>query len=252
MGKNHTEKKDGFFKKLIDETVKLFKNPKKLIPTFVLAGLWILLSLLTAFGVTPTFVKVLNVLTFSGGGMYGGLLGAIGGIFGKALFAAFVTGIVNAIVTKKKPLSGSGKGIKALFDKSVFSGLNAISAFVLFAGIGILLNLFFNVTSDPRNGAISVVCLLGTVTALGSRHGLLFSFLFKLLGVFTKGKAPSQTTVSRALTGMSAGFTLALPLTFTRLPWLLAAIGIACIVGGIVCAIVGKAKKPKPAVQGAA
>ncbi|MCQ2354338.1 MAG: hypothetical protein MJ102_04440 [Clostridia bacterium] len=235
--------KDGFFRKLINETVTLFKNPKKLIPTFVLAGLWILLSLLTAFGVTPPFVKILNVITFSGGGMYGGLLGAIGGIFGKALFAAFVTGIVNAIVKKEKPLSDSGKGIKALFDKSVFSGLNAISAFVLFAGIGILLNLFFNVTSNPQNCAISFVCLLGTVTAMGSRHGLLFTVLFKLLGIFTKGKAPSMTAVNRALTGLSAGFTLGFSLTFARLPWLTALIGGVLAVGGIVCAVIGRTPK---------
>ena len=235
-----SRKKDGFFHKLVSETVNLFRNPKRLIPTFVLAGLWILLSLLTAFGVTPPFVKVLNVITFSGGGMYGGLPGAIGGIFGKALFAAFVTGIVNSIVNKKNPFSGSGKGIAALFGSSVFSGLRAVSAFVLFAGFGILLYLFFNVTSDPGNCAISVVCLLAAVRTMGTRNGLLFSVLFQLLGVFSKGKAPSQTTVDRALTGMTAGFTLALPLTFTRLPWLLAGIGIACVVGGIVCAVVGK------------
>ena len=228
---------------MIDETVNLFKNPKKLIPTFVLAGFWILLSLLTAFGVTPGFVRVLSGITFSGGGMYGGLLGAIGGIFGKALFAAFVTGIVNAIVKKEKPLSGSGKGIKALFDKSVFSGLNAISMFVLFAGIGILLNLFFNITSNPQNCAISIVCLLGTVMAMGSQHGLLFTVLFKLLGIFTKGKVPSLTTVNRALAGLSAGFTLGFSLTFTRLPWLMALICGVLVVGGIVCAFVGKTQK---------
>ena len=238
-----TKENDGFFRKLIDETAELFKHPKKLIPTFVLAGLWILLSLLTAFGVTSPILRFLNVITFSCGGMYGGLLGAIGGIFGKALFAAFVTGIVNAIIRKEKPLSGSGKWIKALFDKSVFSGLNAVSAFVLFAGIGILLNLFFNLTSNPQNCAIPVVCLLGTVTAMGSRHGLLFTVLFRLLGIFTKGKAPSQVTVSRALTGLSAGFALAFPLTFARLPWLTALIGCVLAAGGIVCAIVGRSPK---------
>lgn len=243
------KKKDGFFKILISETVKLFKNPKKLIPTFVLAGLWILLSLLTAFGVESPILTVLNVLTFSGGGMKGGIPGAIGGIFGKALFAAFVTGIVNSIAAKKNPLSGSGKGLKTIFGSSVFSGLNAISAFVIAVGIGILLALFFNITSGPENVAICVVCLLATLRTIGSQNGLLLTVTFKLLGIFTKGKAPSRATVDRVLTGLTAGFTLVLPLTFTRLPWLIALLGATAVVGGIVCAIVGKTKKAKAAAQ---
>ena len=240
-----SKEKNGFFKKLIDETVKLFKNPKKLIPTFVLAGIWILFSLLSAFGVKNPIIGFLSFITFAGGGMYGGLIGAIGGIFGKALFAAFVTEVVYAVAEKKNPFSNSGKGFKALFDRSVFSGLNAISSLLLFAGIGILICLFFNVTSDPANCAISLVCIIGTVTAIGSSNGLLFTVLFKLLGIFTKGKAPSLTDVDRALTGLTAGFTLGLPVTFARLPWLTAVIGAVLIVGGIVCAAVGKKQKAK-------
>lgn len=237
------KEKNGFFHQLAKETVNLCKHPKKLIPTFVLTGIWILFSLLSAFGVSNPFLRILNVITFAGGGMYGGLIGAIGGIFAKALFAAFVTELVWALVQKKNPFSGSGKGVKAIFDRSLFGGLRAISAFVLFAGIGILLYLFFNVTSAPANCAISVVCVLGTVTALGNSRGLLFTVLFKLLGIFTKGKAPSLTAVSRALSGMAAGFTLGLPLTFARLPWLFALIGGVLVVAGVVCAAVGKPQK---------
>ncbi|NLB20656.1 MAG: hypothetical protein GX829_07505 [Clostridium sp.] len=55
-----------------------------MIPILVLSIFWFILSILVAFDVTSWWVTGISFLTFAQGGMYGGLLGVIGGIIGIA------------------------------------------------------------------------------------------------------------------------------------------------------------------------
>ena len=101
-----SKNKTNFFPTLITELKNLLKNPKKLIPTFVLCAVWLVFSLMSGFGVNLPFFRFLYTLTYAKGGMLGGFFGTVGGIFGKAVFAAVVNSLVLSIFEKKNPFSG--------------------------------------------------------------------------------------------------------------------------------------------------
>ena len=231
-GKN----KPGFFAALIDEIKNLVKNPKKLIPTFVLCGLWLVFSLMSGLGVNIPALRSLYALTYANGGMFGGFFGAVGGIFGKAVFAAVINTLVLSICEKKNPFSGLRNGLKGIFA----GGLFAAAPLMIGGGLGVLLYWFFNITSSPVNCAVSVVAAIGALSAIGKKNGLLFSLIFGAMSKLSGGKTPSMTTVNRVITGFSLGFALAFPVTFIRLPLLLFLLGLLLLIGGIVLAIVGK------------
>ena len=136
------KKKTGFFTALISELKDFLKNPKKLIPTFVLCGIWLIFSLMSGFGINIPVLRFFYTLTYANGGMFGGFFGTVGGIFGKAVFAAVVNTIVLSICEKKNPFSGLRNGLKGIFA----GGLFAAAPLLIGGGLGVLLYWFFNIT----------------------------------------------------------------------------------------------------------
>ena len=125
--KRYLSVKTGFFTALINELKNLLKNPKKLIPTFVLSAVWLVFSLMSSFGANIPVLRFFYTLTYANGGMFGGFFGAIGGIFGKAVFATVINTIVLSLFAKKNPFANSAKSLTGVFGKAAFSGLSAIS-----------------------------------------------------------------------------------------------------------------------------
>lgn len=237
---NTVQKKGGFLNQLFDEIKDLLKHPKKLLPTIILSVVWMLFSILSTVGVNIPIFRFLYTLTYSNGGMFGGFFGAIGGIFGKAVFATVINTIVLSLFAKKNPFANVAKSLTGVFGKAAFSGLSAISPFLIGAGSGLVLYWFFNITSSPVNCAVAVVGAVGAFSAIGKKNGLLVSLIFSAAGKVSRGKLPSQVVVNRAITGFSAGFAIGLPLTFVRFGWLLFLIGAIILAAGIVFAIIGK------------
>ena len=232
-----TEKnKNGFFKVLWTEVLNLLKNPKKLIPTFALCGIWLAFSLMSGFGVNLPFFRFLYTLTYAKGGMLGGFFGTVGGIFGKAVFAAVVNSVVLSICEKKNPFSGLQKKLKGIFTGSIF----ALAPLFIGGGLGVLLYWFFNITSSPVNCAVAVVAAVGTLSSMSKKNGLLFSLIFGAMSKFSDGKTPSVTAVNRVITGFSLGFAVSFPITFARYPLVLFLVGLVLLVAGIVLVFVGK------------
>ena len=99
-----------FISQYIRKSLEVLKNPKQMIPTIVLGLFWLVLALLGSFGINPLPVRILSFLTFAQGGMFGGVLGAVGGILGKVVVAAFLNAMIIPLFQKR--LSGIG-GIKA-------------------------------------------------------------------------------------------------------------------------------------------
>lgn len=116
-----SKNKTNFYTAWITELKNLLKNPKKLIPTFVLCGIWLVFSLMSGFGVNLPFFRFLYTLTYAKGGMLGGFFGTVGGIFGKAVFAAVVNSVVLSICAKENPFSGLQKKMKGIFTGSIFA-----------------------------------------------------------------------------------------------------------------------------------
>ena len=102
-------KEGGFFATLVNELKDLIRHPKKLLPTIILSAVWMVFSMLSAFGANIPILRTLYTLTYSNGGMFGGFVGAVGGIFGKAVFAAVVNTIVLSLVAKKNSLANAAK-----------------------------------------------------------------------------------------------------------------------------------------------
>ena len=233
-------KDGGFISMLLNEVKDLLKHPKKLLPTIILSVVWMVFSMLSTFGANIPILRFLYTLTYSNGGMFGGFFGAVGGIFGKAVFAAVVNTIVLSLVAKKNPFANAAKSLKGIFGKAAFSGLSAISPFLIGAGSGLFLYWFFNITSSTVNCAVAVVGAVGAFSAIGKKNGILTSLVYTVTGKLTKGKFPSQITVNRTITGFSAGFALGLPLTFVRYGWLLFLVGAIILATGIAFAVIGK------------
>lgn len=244
-------KDGGFISMLLNEVKDLLKHPKKLLPTIILSIFWMVFPILSAFGANIPVLRFLYTLTYSNGGMFGGFFGAVGGIFGKAVFATVVNTIIISLVAKKNPFANALKSVKGIFGKAAFSGLSAISPFLIGAGAGLLLYWFFNITSSTVNCAVAVVGAVGAFSAIGKKNGILTSLVYTVTGKLTKGKFPSQMTVNRTITGFSAGFALGLPLTFVRFGWLLFLIGAVILAAGIVFATVGKKGMKKMAATAA-
>ena len=237
---NTNQKDGGFIAMLINEVKGLLRNPKKLLPTIILSIVWMLFSIMSAMGANIPILRFLYTLTYSNGGMFGGFFGAVGGIFGKAVFATVVNTIVLSLVAKKNPFANAVKSVKGIFGKAAFSGLSAISPFLIGAGSGLLLYWLFNITSSPVNCAVAVVGAVGAFSAIGKKNGIITSLVYTVAGKLTKGRFPSQVTVNRTITGFSAGFALGLPLTFVRFGWLLFLIGAVILAAGIAFAVFGK------------
>ena len=231
-----SKNKTGFFTALISELKNLLKNPKKLIPTFALCGIWLVFSLMSGFGVNLPFFRFLYTLTYAKGGMLGGFFGTVGGIFGKAVFAAVVNSVVLSICAKENPFSGLQKKLKGIFTGSIF----ALAPLFIGGGLGVLLYWFFNITSSPVNCAVSVVAAVGVLSSMSKKNGLLFSLVFGVMGKLSGGKTPSVTTVNRVITGFSLGFAVSFPITFARYPLVLFLLGLVLLVAGIVLAFIGK------------
>lgn len=244
-------KDSGIFSMFLNEIKDLLRHPLKLLPTIILSVIWMLFSMLSTFGVNIPILRFLYTLTYSNGGMFGGFFGAVGGIFGKAVFATVVNTIVLSLFAKKNPFANAMKSLKGIFGKAAFSGLSAISPFLIGVGSGLLLYWLFNITSSPVNCAVAVVGTVGAFSAIGKKNGIITSLVFTVTGKLTKGRFPSQVTVNRLITGFSAGFALGLPLTFVRFGWLLFLIGAVILAAGIVFATVGKKGMKKMAATAA-
>lgn len=248
---NANQKDGGFIAMLINEVKGLLRNPKKLLPTIILSIVWMLFSIMSAMGANIPILRFLYTLTYSNGGMFGGFFGAVGGIFGKAVFATVVNTLVLSLVAKKNPFANAVKSVKGIFGKAAFSGLSAISPFLIGAGSGLLLYWLFNITSSPVNCAVAVVGAVGAFSAIGNKNGIITSLVYTVAGKLTKGRFPSQVMVNRLITGFSAGFALGLPLTFVRFGWLLFLIGAVILAAGIAFAVFGKNGMKKMAATAA-
>ena len=224
----------------------IIHHPAKLLPTIILAVVWMVISYLMAMGKDFAVVKWLNTLTYASGGMYGGALGAAGGIFGKAVFAAVVNTVVLALWKGKSPFARDEKG-QSLMRKATSSGMTTVAPFLIGLGASLVLYYFFNVTSSTKNVMVGVVAAIGAVQAAQSSHGIIFSIVLFIAGKASGGRAPSSTAVRNSLMGATAGFALGVPLTFLHQPLLLAAAGSAVLLLGILLAVLGQQKKPAQA-----
>ena len=205
-----------------------FKDPKRLIPVFVLAAVWLVLNILQACGINPVPTRILSFLTFANGGMSGGFFGAIGGIIGKGIFAGALVSLIGLFTRKGGEKRSFKDTVKGAFGVS----LETLWAYLCGIGAAMLLYLFIS-------GGATRISFMGGIAAafLAARAALNNGFLKNLLGSFTKSKSPSNPNVQGLIRGLSVGFGAAALIGLSNINLILIITGSVLLVGGIVMMI---------------
>ncbi len=230
---------------LSDSLKKLLKNPKQLIPVVALALFWLVLSLLPSLSINPWPVRFLSFLTFAQGGMYGGAVGALGGIIGKAVFAYFFSALIVPLFYGKNPFKVMA--FKGLFAGMALQGVNAAAELMLGLGLALVLFNFFTGNASPVNSMAGIVGVLLALKALFSRGDLLRNLALIAANKLSGGKTPKPLTVNRVIAGYGAGSALSVLLSLVPLPYLAYILGAILFVAGLVISITAKPGKTVPA-----
>ena len=222
----------GFLKNYLKQSLQIFKHPLKLLPTVVISVIWIVIGYFSSPPrVLPGWAQVVSFFTFAEGGLFGGVIGAVGGIVGKVVMAVFINSLILPLFEKKPPFVGMAGGLKGMFTTFKTDSARGVAPLLSGVGVALLLYGFMNFSENGLNSMIGVVSAVMLVQSIGNQGGFLFGLLFSIAGSLTKGKVPRYMTITRLLTGMTLGFTLALGLIPLGFPW--------CLLGGIVFLTIG-------------
>ena len=173
----------------------IMKRPVLMIPALLLAVCWFVLNILQAKGHTPMPAKIMSFLTFAQGGMQGGMIGAVGGIFGKGITAGALTSLLTKHAERKLPFADR---LKSAFGIS----RNSAGPYAVGAGTAMLLYLFMS-------GGAARLSFMGGIAAafLAARSAVHNGFLKRLCSSFTKkGRAGDSPGASGFVRGLAAGF----------------------------------------------
>ncbi len=243
----------GGFKNLFRNIGSIFKEPKKLIPLIAVVTVWLIINIMNGAGFNPLPVKALSFLTFASGGTTGGILGFLGGLFGKAAFAGALVSLIGMIGKKKTAADGT-KEKRSFGDtlKKSF-GVNLSTLFPYLTGIGVALLAFLFISG----GNTRMAFMAGTSCSYLTARSVLNNGLLKklLLSVFAKksksadniqkdGSENSKTISSRSrnliegfMRGTAAGFAASSVIGLTGIKLIPVILGSLLIVGGGVMLI---------------
>ena len=203
-----------YLKNCMRQGIEMFKNPLKLLPTLVLGAVWLVIGYVSSVTELPGWAKVVSFLSFAEGGMFGGVIGAAGGIVGKVLMAVFVNSAILPLFQKKPPFFGVAGGIAGMFSNMGEQVTRGIAPFLGGMGAALLLYAFMNISNIPLNSMVGIAAIVLLLRNIGNQGGFLFGLLFSLANTLTSGRVPRFITITRMLTGMTVGFTIAVGLSF--------------------------------------
>lgn len=202
-----------YLKNYMKKSVEVFKHPMRLLPTLVLGAVWIVIGYISGKVELPLWGKIISFLSFAEGGLFGGVVGAVGGILGKVVMAVAVNSAILPLFQKKLPFVGVTGGIKGMFSNMGKDAARGLAP--LFCGIGLALLLYgiMNISETWVNSMVGIVAVVMLLQNIGNQGGFLFGLVFSLANTLTKGRMPRHITITRLLTGMTLGFTLAVGLS---------------------------------------
>ncbi len=231
-----------YLKNYIQQSKEVFKHPMKLLPTVVLGIVWIVIGYFSGKMELPDWAKGVSFLTYSEGGLFGGVLGAAGGIVGKVVMAVAVNSAILPLFEKKWPFVGVAGGIKGMFSNMGKGMRRGLAPLLCGVGVALLLYGFMNISENWINSMVGIVAVVMLLQNIGNQGGFLFGLLFSLANSLTKGRVPRFATITRFLMGMTLGFTLGVGLTATGLH-LCFLVGVAFLVVGIILCLFFNTKK---------
>ena len=231
-----------YLKKCMHQGLEVFKHPMMLLPTLVLGAIWLVIGYLSSTTELPGWAKVVSFLSFAEGGLFGGALGAAGGIVGKVVVAVFINSAILPLFQKKLPLVGVAGGIKGMFSNMGEQVVRGIAPFLGGMGAALLLYSFMNISHVQINAFVGVAAVVLLLQNIGNQGGFLFGLLFSFANSITKGRVPRFITITRMLTGMTVGFTVAVGLSMAGVKWSIL-LGLPILLLAILLALVLNRKK---------
>lgn len=226
----------------IRQSLTVLKNPKQMLPTVVLGLAWLVLALLGSFGINPLPVRILSFLTFAQGGMFGGVLGAAGGILGKVVVAAFLNAAIVPLFRKKAPFSGIGGGIKGFFGGLAVKSIAAVAPLLGGVGASLLLYAFMNSNQSLQNSMVGIIAFVLLLQNIGRQGGFLWGLAFSAAKSLSKGRTTSYIGVARCISGMTLGFALGVALSAIGLRWCVW-LGMLLMIAVLIFVIVSKGNR---------
>ena len=220
-----------------------FRDKKRWIPAAVLAVVWLLLTLLPLLGFNPAPVRWLSFLTFANGGTTGGLLGLIGGVVGKGVFAYFLISLVVPPNRGQKPFAGVWGGIGRLIPSIAAKTPVQMSGVLAGMGAALVGYNFMTGSVSIQQSMAGVAALLLSLRALSNRTGFLYRFFGSLTKGLRKNNQMNPDAATRLLAGWTAGFALALPLSAVPYAQSGYALGALLLLTAIILKIVSGSKK---------
>ena len=221
-----------YLKEALKQSLQLFKRPWKLLPTLAIGIVWVVVGILSSTRTLSLPVKVISFLSYAEGGLFGGVLGAMGGIIGKVMVAVFINSLVLPLFEKKPPFAGMGKGIKGMFTCLAKDTTSSVAPLFLGIGLALLLYTFMNINQCRENSMVGIAAVMMLLKNIGSKGGFIFGLLSVMLN--KRSAFPRTTSVLRFLSGMTMGFTFAVVLTFIGLRWCFWICGPFLVVGLII------------------
>ena len=233
-----------FLRSYWKDCVNNLKHPLNLLPTVLLAVIWIVLGWMAAKAKLALPLKVVSFLTFTEGGLFGGVIGAVGGIVGKVVVAAFVNAALLPLFHGKMPFSGVGNSFSQMASSMRLNSAGALRPLFYGLGVALLLYSFMNVTQSGQNAMVGIVAVVMLLQNIGNKGGFLWGFLFSMANSVTGGRVPDYASVTRHLMGMTLGFGVAAGLSLSGLHWCFW-LAWPILLLGFLLGLFGK-KKPTP------
>jgi hypothetical protein len=236
-----------YLKNYARQSLEVFKHPLRLLPTFVLGAVWLVIGWLSSVMTLPLPLKIVSFLSYAEGGLFGGVLGALGGIVGKVVMAVFVNSAILPLFQKKLPFVGVAGGIKGMFSGMTHDTARGVAPFLIGLGTALLLYTMMNISQTGLNSMVGIVAAVMLLQNIGQQGGFMFGLLFSIAGSLSKGRTPSYISITRMLTGLAVGFTLSVAMSTIGLH-LCFLLGIPILLIGIVLGLLFKTK-PKSTFQ---
>ena len=241
-----------YLKNAVQQGLQVLKNPVKLLPTIAISAVWIIIGILSSLWKPfPWPMQVLSFLSYAEGGLFGGVLGAVGGIAGKVVMAVFINSLILPLFEKKPPFVGVAGGLKGMFSNMSKDTAKGIAPLLMGVGIALFLYTFMNINQRWQNSMVGLMSAVMLLQNIGNKGGFLTGLIFSGARTITKGKVPRHITVVRFLTGMTLGMTLAVGLSLVGLHWCFW-LAYPFFITGVILAVVAKNMQQQPASAKAA
>jgi hypothetical protein len=209
-----------YLKNTLKQGLQVFKNPLKLLPTVVIGIVWLVIGILSSLWQPfPWPMQIASFLSYAEGGLFGGVFGAVGGIVGKVVMAVFINSAILPLFEKKPPFVGVAGGLKGMFTSMSKDAASGIAPLLSGLGLALLFYTFMNINQCWQNSMVGLVSLVMLLQAMGNKSSFIIGFIFSAARTLTKGKVPTFLSVTRFLTGMTIGFTMAVGLSLVGLHW---------------------------------